>query len=128
LLLKDFPGHQEGSIIRFRHAEKQPLEPLLPHLPPASNDPRPLKMVEGFLKYSPNLRLTAKDALADPWFADEGEGPLILPLGYPTDKEPWKPRHVHEIGGKSLEDMLAALVQAQEKSIEEEMEPRDEWD
>jgi hypothetical protein len=84
-------------------------------------------MIEGFLNYPPNLRLTAKDALTDPWFADEGEGSLILPSGYPTDKEGSTPRHVHEVGGKSLEDILAALVQAQEKSVEE-MEPRDEWD
>jgi hypothetical protein len=84
-------------------------------------------MIEGFLKYPPNSRLTAKDALTDPWFVDESEGPLILPLGYPTDKEARTLHHVHEVEGKSLEDILAALVQAQEKSIEE-LELRDEWD
>jgi len=81
-------------------------------------------MIEGFLAYPPGSRLTAKDALANLWFADEDEGPLILPVGYPLDKGV---HCVHEIEGNGLGDILGALVQAQENLIET-MDPRSEWD
>lgn len=122
----DFPGHQEGSLIRFRDAERQPLAPLLPHLPIDVSEPTPLKMIEAFLAYPPAQRLTATQALRHSWFTDEG--PVLLPVGYPVDPEITGLQPAYQLEGKNLEDILSSLVRTQERLVNEKMEPRDEWD
>jgi hypothetical protein len=51
----------------------------------------------------------------------------MLPLGYPTNQEAEHSHHIHEVDGKSLENILTVLLRAQEAFIET-MELRDEWD
>ena len=72
------------------------------------------------------MRLTAKEALTNPWFVDEG--PVLLPAGYPPDPVNTSVNYSCDLEGKDLRTILAGLVQAQEQLVADTMEPRDEWD
>ncbi|KAG8797778.1 hypothetical protein FRC16_008535 [Serendipita sp. 398] len=118
----DFPGNQGSSAIRFRDAPRQDMSKLLPHLPTES---WPLNLVEGFLTYPPEQRLSALTALSSPWFT--ADGPLLLPNDYPAEDEITK-NCIHDIDGASFTDILGPLVLEEERKFEETARMRDEWD
>ncbi|KAG8836351.1 hypothetical protein FRC17_005637 [Serendipita sp. 399] len=91
-----FPGNQEGSAIRFRDAPKQDISKLLPHLPKEAD---PLSLIEGFLVYDPESRLSAITALSNSWFT--ADGPLLLPRGYPA-RDDISGSYTHEINGTKV--------------------------
>jgi serine/threonine protein kinase len=120
---KDFPGHQENAVIRFRDAPRQDLRPMLPHLP--SSDKDILALIGGLLRYSPKDRLKAKLALENPWLVDRDS--VLLPLGYPLPKES-KVKAINSLDGFTLGDILDELVQKAESTFERSKQLRGEWD
>lgn len=71
------------------------------HFPPEEPVPSAIDLVQRFIVYPPERRLTAANALQHPWIA---AGSLLLPPGYPVDNA------VAEWNGRTLGQLIEAYI------------------
>lgn len=75
-----FTSLPDASRVTFTQTPGVPLSPLLPNLPTPSTTP--LDMIEKFLQYPPDKRLSPADALKHDWFKAAHAETVLLPPGY----------------------------------------------
>ena len=83
---------------------------LLPNLPKAHS--HTVDILDKFLAYPPEQRLSAKDALVHPWIVGNSDDPLILPQNYPVEGP--------AVGYIKREDLTERLVSMLGLSIDSE--------
>jgi len=102
------PGAQ--SVV-FNAVPNVPLAPLLPNLPPpslVSQVSSVLDILSKFLQYPPLSRLTAADALHDPWFTTSAV--LCLPRGYSLEQSGFDDIVCYEYNGRMFGELLISKL------------------
>lgn len=90
-------------------------------------------MIEKFLAYPPQQRLSAKNALYHQWFRAQYPGTVPMAVLLPATSE-YQVNDLQdipttrELNGHSFSELLKELIQEEERRFEEDAVLRNEWD